>query len=100
MDRLSMASALVARARAHKAWIGDDHGDRYEDAMMSRAVAIRALRTSRSLRLIALSALGLIVLAARPCNAVPMVVGASALSIGHGGVCDGWRRQERRGSPA
>ncbi|MEH0296081.1 hypothetical protein V6R98_28415 [Agrobacterium sp. CCNWLW71] len=33
-----MASALVARARAHKEWIGDDHGDRYETAMQSGVI--------------------------------------------------------------
>ncbi|CAH0343224.1 hypothetical protein [Rhizobium sp. CECT 9324] len=39
MDRLSMASALVARAKAHKEWIGDDHGDRYEFAMQTGVVS-------------------------------------------------------------
>ena len=38
MDRLSMASALVARAKQHKEWIGDDHGDRYEIAMESGVI--------------------------------------------------------------
>lgn len=38
MDRLSMASALVARARLHKEWFGDDHGDRYETAMQSGVI--------------------------------------------------------------
>ena len=38
MDRLAMAAALVARARSHKDWIGDDHGDRYEEAMLSESV--------------------------------------------------------------
>src|SRR5450432_4254477 len=38
MDRFAMASALVARARSHKDWIGDDHGDRYEAAMLSESV--------------------------------------------------------------
>ncbi len=33
-----MASTLVARARSHKEWIGDDHGDRYEEAMVSGVV--------------------------------------------------------------
>lgn len=33
-----MASALVARALSHKDWIGDDHGDRYEDAMMAESI--------------------------------------------------------------
>lgn len=33
-----MANALVARAAAHAAWIGDDHGDRYEVAMLAEAV--------------------------------------------------------------
>ena len=33
-----MASALVARAQSHKEWIGDDHGDRDEEAMVSGAV--------------------------------------------------------------
>ncbi|RWP37432.1 hypothetical protein [Mesorhizobium sp.] len=33
-----MASALVARAKVHKDWIGDDHGDRYETAMESGVV--------------------------------------------------------------
>ena len=34
-----MASALVARARTHQLWIGDDHGDRYEDAMTTGVVS-------------------------------------------------------------
>jgi hypothetical protein len=38
MDRFAMASALVARARSHKDWIGDDHGDRYVAAMLSESV--------------------------------------------------------------
>ncbi|KAB2797338.1 hypothetical protein F9L06_13490 [Brucella anthropi] len=39
MDRLLMASALVARARVHKDWIGDDHGDRYETTMQTGVVS-------------------------------------------------------------
>jgi len=38
MDRLSMASALVARAKQHKECIGDDHGDRYETAMQGGVI--------------------------------------------------------------
>lgn len=30
-----MAQALVKRARTHAEWIGDDHGDRYEAAMIA-----------------------------------------------------------------
>lgn len=33
-----MVSALVARARSHRDWIGDDHGDRYEDAMTAESI--------------------------------------------------------------
>jgi hypothetical protein len=33
-----MALALVQRVRAHKEWIGDDHGDRYEEAMLSGVI--------------------------------------------------------------
>lgn len=33
-----MASALVGRAREHQDWIGDDHGDRYEKAMLAGSV--------------------------------------------------------------
>src|SRR5258708_2067847 len=32
-DRFSMALALIDRARTHRLWIGDDHGDRYEQAI-------------------------------------------------------------------
>ncbi|MDO6414385.1 hypothetical protein Q4F19_08330 [Sphingomonas sp. BIUV-7] len=35
MDRFAMAEALVSRARKHAAWIGDDHGDPYEVAMLA-----------------------------------------------------------------
>lgn len=35
MDRFAMAEALVLRARKHAAWIGDDHGDPYEVAMLA-----------------------------------------------------------------
>jgi hypothetical protein len=38
MERFSMAQALVSRARTHQNWIGDDHGDRYEDAMHAQAI--------------------------------------------------------------
>lgn len=38
MDRLSMSSALIARARTLSEWIGDDHGDRYEAAMLSGVI--------------------------------------------------------------
>jgi hypothetical protein len=34
MDRFTMAETLVARARKHADWIGDDHGDPYEVAML------------------------------------------------------------------
>lgn len=30
-----MATALIARAREHADWIGDDHGDPYEEAMIA-----------------------------------------------------------------
>ncbi|WP_454859052.1 hypothetical protein [Rhizobium binxianense] len=33
-----MAQSLVRRARTHTEWIGDDHGDRYETAMMAGVV--------------------------------------------------------------
>lgn len=33
-----MAQALVNRARAHAGWIGDDHGDRYEAAIIAGVV--------------------------------------------------------------
>ena len=35
MDRFGMALALAARAQKHADWIGDDHGDRYEVAMLA-----------------------------------------------------------------
>lgn len=38
MDRFAMAQALVARARKHALWIGDDHGDRYEVAILAGKV--------------------------------------------------------------
>ena len=38
MDRFAMAESLLARARTHAAWIGDDHGDPYEKAMLADAV--------------------------------------------------------------
>ncbi|WP_164729827.1 hypothetical protein [Rhodomicrobium lacus] len=38
IDRFAMASALVERAQSHKEWIGDDHGDRYEEALVSGAI--------------------------------------------------------------
>jgi hypothetical protein len=33
-----MAQALVDRAEAHRLWIGDDHGDRIEAAMLSKVI--------------------------------------------------------------
>lgn len=38
MDRFAMAETLVARARKHAAWIGDDHGDPYEVAILAAEV--------------------------------------------------------------
>lgn len=34
MDRLQMAHGLMKRAAQHVEWIGDDHGDRYETALI------------------------------------------------------------------
>jgi hypothetical protein len=38
--RFEMARALVARAEERVAWIGDDHGDPYERALIARSVPI------------------------------------------------------------
>lgn len=41
MDRFAMAETLVARAREHAAWIGDDHGDPYEAAMLANSISVQ-----------------------------------------------------------
>lgn len=33
-----MASRLIRRVQSHKDWIGDDHGDRYEEAMITGVI--------------------------------------------------------------
>ena len=38
--RFEMAKALTARARERAAWIGDDHGDPYEAALLNRTVPL------------------------------------------------------------
>lgn len=38
--RFQMARALVGRARERAAWIGDDHGDPYEEALLTRSVSV------------------------------------------------------------
>jgi len=40
MRRFEMARALVDRAEERIAWIGDDHGDPYEAALISRSVSV------------------------------------------------------------
>ncbi len=38
--RFDMARALVVRAQERRNWIGDDHGDPYEQALLSRTVPL------------------------------------------------------------
>ncbi len=38
MRRFTMANSLVARAQAHQQWIGNDHGDRYEEALIAEEI--------------------------------------------------------------
>src|SRR3546814_16993885 len=49
MDRFTMAETLVARARKHANWIGDDHGDPYEVAMLAGEVGTEMQVTAKEI---------------------------------------------------
>jgi len=49
MDRFTMAETLVARARKHAIWIGDDHGDPYEVAMLAGEVGTEMQVTAKEI---------------------------------------------------
>lgn len=49
MDRFAMAQALVSRARKHAAWIGDDHGDPYEVAMLADEISTELQVTTKEI---------------------------------------------------